>query len=138
MSNNTVSLTTHKRIRQQMAEKKAEALEDVRAADGLQEDGGELGIPDLDLSKMKVPELRELAEQNGIDLAGLSRKDDIVDRILKSKSQTDANASLDEDADAGEGNPEAEAGEHPPIDSEVSQGEPDSAIASGSANPGSD
>jgi len=44
-------------------------------------------MPDLDLGQMKVPELQELAQRNGIDLEGATRKPDIIRRILEAGAQ---------------------------------------------------
>jgi len=117
-----VTLTTHKRIRQQMEEKKRKALEELDQG----QDSGEAapGIPDLDLGAMTVPKLRELAADNGIDLAGLTLKQEIIDRILTAKTGADANAALDEDVggdnSAGD-NPEAQGEGQTPSEGEVNQ-----------------
>jgi len=39
------------------------------------------GMDDAALSKMKVPELKELADKMEIDLKGITRKDDIIKAI---------------------------------------------------------
>jgi len=53
-------------------------------------------ISDLDLSQMTVLELRAFAETNNIDIAGLTRKQDIIDCILKSKKVEDVEAIAEE------------------------------------------
>lgn len=67
----------------------------IEATDAARAAGGELSEPpgaadidldESDLKKMTVDQLRELADDHGIDLPSKARKDDIVEAILAAKA----------------------------------------------------
>jgi len=70
-----MSLSTHQRIRRALAEKK----KGVELEQAVQ-------IPDF--KEMKMAELKEYASVNGIDISGLNKKDDVIQRILEAVNKT--------------------------------------------------
>jgi len=117
-----MSLSTHQRIRRAMAEKKKNACDE------------ETFIPDLDLEKLRVTDLKALAKDNGINLKGVSDKPNIIKRIMEAKNQADTNAALDDKPDAedkshNEDDESDKDPKTPPHDSEVTEDEADSGKA---------
>lgn len=64
-------------------ETKSEQVADEVATDTVEEETADEVIDRDELEKMNVPQLRKYAKTNNIDISGLSKKDDIIDAILK-------------------------------------------------------
>lgn len=95
---NSVSLTTHKRIRKMMEKKKRRELEAAHDVQDRQEaaESGENAA--FDMRELSLEQLRQLADDTGIDLFGLSDEEQIRMFIADTlKTQYDAANKSDED-----------------------------------------
>ena len=91
-----MSMSTHQRIRRYLAEKKKASLE-------------QSNLEVVDLDKMSIPELKEYANARNISIAGIKKKEDIINQIKtapNSNENDNTNDTSPDDKDESTSNEE--------------------------------
>ena len=79
-----MSLSTHQRIRRQMDEKKKAQKGSPEAQGNKEPSGNKQKASPEDIIKMNLTELRKFAGDNGINITGLRKTDEVRGKILES------------------------------------------------------
>lgn len=93
-------MMAHHRIRKAMEEKKKAQEAEEAAID--ENAGGGTGGSQSDFDVMTVKDLKNYAQDNGIDISGLSKKDEIKARILEALKKNNDGIETAKEPEGGE------------------------------------